>query len=64
MKSTLKTKLQAIVSQCLVEKSEVETLGDCAILRIINWPNQGTVEDFVNGFTRNEMKRAENRTQT
>jgi len=56
-KSTLKTKRQVTFSQRLVEKSEVEILDGCAILWIINWPNQGTVADFVNGFTRNVMRR-------
>ena len=46
-----------VMIQRLVEKSEVEILDGCAILRVINWPNQGTVADFVNGFTRNVIKR-------
>ena len=56
-KSTLKKKLQVTLSQRLVEKAEVEILDGCAILWVINWPNKGTVADFVNGFTRNVMKR-------
>jgi hypothetical protein len=56
MKSTLK-KLQANVSQRLVEKSEVEIPDGCAVLWVISWPNQGSVADFVNGFTKNVMER-------
>ena len=55
-KSTLKTKLQVTLSQRLVKKSEVYTLDGCVIL----WLNQGTEEDFVNGFTRNVLKRVIN----
>ena len=54
MKSTLKKKLQVTLSQRLVEKAEVEILDGCAILWVINWPNKGTVADFV---TMNVMKR-------
>jgi len=54
-KSTLKKKLQVTVSQRLVETSAVEISDGCAILLVINWPNQGTVADFVNGFTSNVM---------
>jgi len=55
-KSTLKTKLQVTVSQRLVKKSEIYILDGCVIL----WLNQGTEEDFVNGFTRNVLERLVN----
>ncbi|XP_078661436.1 uncharacterized protein LOC144905583 [Branchiostoma floridae x Branchiostoma belcheri] len=59
-KSTLKKKLQVTVSQRLVEKPEVEILDGCALLWVIHWPNQGTVADFVNAFTKNVMERVAN----
>jgi len=53
MKSKLKTKVQVTVPQRLVNTAEVEIVDGC----VIPWLNQGTEEDFVNGFTRNVMKR-------
>jgi len=40
-----------------IHDQTLEILDGCAILWVINWTNQGTVADFVNGFTTNVIKR-------
>ena len=49
-KSVLKRKLQVEQSSRTLQQPEVVIIDGCAILWIIHWPSQGTVQDFVNGF--------------
>jgi len=46
-KSTLKKKLQVLVSSRIVQKAEAVIIDGCAILWCVHWPCKGTVKDFV-----------------
>lgn len=46
-KSTLTKKLQIDVSARLTNQPEAIILDGCAILWVISWPANGTVEDFL-----------------
>lgn len=49
-KSTLKKKLQVEQSVRTVEQHDVTILDGCAILWIIHWPQNGTVQGFINSL--------------
>lgn len=58
-KSVLKRNLKVEIFARLAPKPEVTIIDGCAILWIIYWPNNGTIQYFVDNFTSFIDKRAE-----
>jgi len=49
-KSSLKQKLNVILSSCHIHDAEVTIIDGCAILWCIHWPCKGTVHDYIDNF--------------